>query len=245
MHEQKNNGTVLERAVRPGGGGADGELIFHRHSAQGQRAGAEELAPVPAARLTEVVLKGQHRGWGLNGRYNRRGTPDGARYFLRGIPRGKGRAGNRSAPLLLAQLTGGNPHREGWGSGLEHLRPGQVIGEEVAAAKTDTAGQPVGGKVVRKYRAGSGKIITNPLRMRLSRVLALQKAKPVCRMWSGEIGMPAAMSERQGIDKLRQSRRCACVARGQGGFSCLGEMEGVTGGDEAIAFSFFPGRSSG
>ena len=68
MHEQKNNGTVLERTVRPGGGGADGELIFHRHSAQGQRAGAEELAPVPAARLTEVVLKGQHRGWGLNGR---------------------------------------------------------------------------------------------------------------------------------------------------------------------------------
>ena len=89
MHEQKNNGTVLERAVRPGGGGADGELVLQRHSAQCQYAGAEELAPVPAARLTKVVLKGQHRGKELNGLYNRRSRLAGARIFMSGISGGK------------------------------------------------------------------------------------------------------------------------------------------------------------
>src|SRR5207247_2742082 len=63
VHEEEDDGTILEWKLPAGSGGPDGKQVTEREPAQRQTARAQELAAVPASRLTEVFLKSQHRGW--------------------------------------------------------------------------------------------------------------------------------------------------------------------------------------
>jgi hypothetical protein len=60
VHEEENDGAVLEREILRGRGGPDREPVAQRQAAQGEAAHAQELSTVESSGSAKVILKGQH-----------------------------------------------------------------------------------------------------------------------------------------------------------------------------------------
>jgi hypothetical protein len=63
VHEEKDDGTILERELPPGRGGAHREPVAQGQPTEGKTSHAQELTAVPAPSLTKVILETQHRRW--------------------------------------------------------------------------------------------------------------------------------------------------------------------------------------